>query len=135
MIVEDAYILNFLLGGKCECVIENEKTERSFRYKIMKSDNASLFFVHLFGDAGYKYAGFIKLVGDKYVFATGKNGALTVEDVEVKALLYVLNKSGKLPSGVNVRHIGRCSRCSRKLTDALSIARGLGPECYKSVGV
>lgn len=36
---------------------------------------------------------------------------------------------GRFPSGVEVRHDGRCSRCGRALTDPESIDVGMGPIC------
>lgn len=34
-----------------------------------------------------------------------------------------------MPDSVEVWHEGSCGRCGRSLTDPVSIARGLGPEC------
>ncbi len=35
-----------------------------------------------------------------------------------------------MPEQLEVWHEGCCGKCGRKLTDAESIARGIGPECY-----
>ena len=34
-----------------------------------------------------------------------------------------------------IQHEGVCSRCGRRLTDPVSIERGIGPRCYKFVDV
>lgn len=49
----------------------------------------------------------------------------------VEKLNAALVEGGKqeLPEGVELWHSGRCSRCSRKLTDPISISQGLGPVC------
>ena len=38
-----------------------------------------------------------------------------------------------LPEGYRLAHVGKCGRCGMTLTDAESIARGIGPECFKKV--
>lgn len=41
---------------------------------------------------------------------------------------------GSLDS-VEVYHDGTCGRCGRDLTDPLSVARGIGPECWDKMGL
>lgn len=38
-------------------------------------------------------------------------------------------------AGWNVEHCGFCCRCGRTLTTPLSIERGIGPECWKHMGI
>ena len=37
---------------------------------------------------------------------------------------------GVMPPQLEFRHEGKCGRCSRPLTDPVSIDRGIGPDCW-----
>lgn len=132
MLVGNEYMIEFLLGGNCECVIKNVDTGNSFTFKIRRmKDGENAFFIHVKESHSYVYAGVLSLKGSRFYFNTGKKGKLSEGDTSIKALLYVLNHANKLPPKVQVWHTGRCSRCGRKLEDPESIMRGMGPECFK----
>lgn len=40
-----------------------------------------------------------------------------------------------VPDFIHLLHTGQCGRCGRKLTDAISINTGIGPECRKILGI
>lgn len=40
-----------------------------------------------------------------------------------------------LPAGYSIKHIGKCGRCGRELTNPASIDSGIGPECARQIGV
>lgn len=136
--VENTYVKMFLLGGKCKCRITNYKTGNSFEYEITlsktKNDSSNkLYFVKVRdGGLGFIYVGYLKTSQNFtfFEFSKGAKGCMTKDNMPIKALLYILSKAPNIPSCVSVEHIGVCSRCGRKLTDADSISRGLGPECY-----
>lgn len=46
--------------------------------------------------------------------------------------LVVFAEGRELPSGLRAQEEDRCGKCGRALTDPISIARGIGPECYGS---
>lgn len=134
MVIGNEHIVNFLLGGRCECVIRNTDTQNSFKYIINVSgvsEDRGMFFVYVYKDNKKVYAGFIRCSKDGFTYGQGKKGLLTENDIEVKALMYVLKNSLRLPSCVEVMHTGKCSRCGRKLTNPESINIGLGPDCVK----
>lgn len=132
MQVDRAYIKEFILGGKCSCVIENVTTGNHFEYKVTKPEDSKtpMYFVKVKRQS-MLYAGFIKPVGEKWTFIQGSKGQLSGTDIEIMALLYVLDHHAMLPFNVVVHHLGKCGRCGRKLSDPASIERGLGPECLK----
>lgn len=44
--------------------------------------------------------------------------------------------SGKLlPAPARLMHAGNCGRCGRQLTDPVSIATGIGPDCAEQMGI
>lgn len=142
--LDNVSALKFMTAGKCTCTIESKKTGAKFTYKISRNDkdkdgddrNKNMFFVSV--DKGYLdfiYAGvvFLRKKGNKKVFEfyKGKKGNYTHKSISIKALLYTLNMllEGKTDIGVNVYHLGNCSKCGRPLTDPDSIKTGLGPTC------
>ena len=134
-IVNKEFIKDFLLGGKCECIIENIKTGNKFMYNITKNKtNDNMYFVNLVTGMGRVYCGYILVKEDgEILYNKGPKGNFAADSIQIQALMYVLIHSDRLPQNVLVQHLGRCSRCRRKLTDPESIRRGLGPECAKKV--
>lgn len=56
----------------------------------------------------------------------------------VKKILIGQNKDlgpfgNPIPPGYSIQNCGRCSRCNRELTNPVSIALGIGPECITKV--
>lgn len=134
MVIAREHIVNFLLGGKCECIIRNTDTKNSFRFFIgvnSESKSRDMFFIHTYRDNKKVYAGFIRYSKDGITYGQGNKGLLSENDIEIKALTYVLKNALRLPNCVEVMHVGKCSRCGRKLTNPESISIGLGPECMK----
>lgn len=134
MQVDKNYILEFLLGGKCECVICNTKTGNKFNFRINVSENnKNMFFVYANIDGKKAYAGYIKIKDNAISYIQGNKGVLSENDLPIKALLYVIRHYKTLPDSVEVLHVGKCSRCGRRLTNPESIHTGLGPACFKKV--
>ncbi|MNL91286.1 hypothetical protein D3C81_10170 [compost metagenome] len=126
-------IKEFLLGGKCECVIKNLETENSFNYKLIvaKDDNFT-FFVYVKVGKEHVYAGILKVLpNNRYKYIKGSKGSIDPQDTSIQALMFTLTRALVLPNQIVVLHLGTCSRCGRKLEDAESIARGMGPICLK----
>ncbi len=134
-IVDNQYLKDFLLAGKCDCSIENIKSGNRFIYEINgNKKNENMFFVQSVTGMGKIYGGYILLKEDgSIVYNKGPKGQITDDDMRIQALMYVLKNYDRLPPYVVVQHLGRCARCRRKLTDPDSIRRGLGPECAKKV--
>jgi len=68
-----------------------------------------------------------KMTGGKFLKSYGCN-----DEAEQKVLMVVAD-----PEGEAIKHgklTGSCAICSRKLTDAESTARGIGPVCAKRFG-
>lgn len=136
MRVANEHIISFLLGGKCECIIRNINTNNSFKFQIKsntESSGGNMYFVYTYVDGKSVYAGFIGGKKREYTYTQGKKGVLSENEIEIKALMYVLKNAHKLPDNVEVLHVGKCSRCGRKLTNPDSINIGVGPECIKKI--
>lgn len=135
MKVDNNTILEFLLGGKCECVILNKKSGNKFNFRLsLAKDSKSMYFIYTtINGVSNAYAGFVRVENGAYVYKQGTKGLMSEDDMPIKALMYVLKHHDKLHSDVEVLHVGKCARCGRKLTNPDSIHSGLGPECVKKV--
>lgn len=138
-IVANDKALDFMLAGKSEFTLLSLKTGAHFSYKVIKKESIYggwIYFVNVIGQSEV-YAGTISYdkVKNEFNFYRGRKGNYSMEDIEIKSLIYVLNsfKRGKYNLSLEVYHCGRCGRCGRRLTTPESIKTGLGPECASLV--
>jgi len=67
-----------------------------------------------------------------------KNSQVKPGDLPLVVAQWVLSVlwSGKaFPPGALLQHVGKCGRCGLKLTDPVSIACGIGPDCREIMGI
>lgn len=132
-------ILDFILAGKAEFIVYQEPSGNSKggkeNYKVVLSDSQKegMFFVY----RNNTYLGYF-FVNDLPKITSVRNKTKKVENMETlsKPLCYVLrllSNNKELSPLVHVIHIGKCSVCGKKLSDPVSIQRGIGPECYKRI--
>lgn len=133
--------LEFMLAGKAEFTLLSLKTGAHISYKIIRKESINansdyVYFVNVLGK-NEMYAGTLIYKDNEYRFYKGKKGNYSADSIEIKSLLFVLNKftKGKYNLNLEVYHCGRCGRCGRRLTTPESIATGLGPECASKVGI
>ena len=128
--------LNFLFSGKAFFTLVSLKSRTRYTYMLRNKDGGDLFFVHTLtgpnNNDDYTYLGSY-WTRDRPNLKAGRNG--NANDVRFKGLAYLLRKldAGIMPHDAELWHEGRCGRCNRRLTDPVSIARGLGPECAGKV--
>ena len=134
---------DFILGGNAIVTLTSEKTGKHFTFKIKEKKEEglagrNLSFVRVLAGPDNTsfdeslHIGFIPSIGCKLI--AGKKGK--PDAPSFKALAWVLNhlEAGVFPANCKIQHEGRCSMCSRRLTDPVSIERGVGPECFSKSG-
>jgi hypothetical protein len=83
----------------------------------------------------YRYIGMVNANGSIKCSAKSEFIPGTKEyDVANWAVQVVFN-SKFLKDGYEIRHVGKCGRCGRTLTDPDSINRGIGPDCAEMMGI
>jgi len=128
--------LDFMFGGNATFTLVSLKTQTRYTFRLRSKDDGNLFFASTLtgpnNDDDYTYLGTYWPHDGRGLHA-GKKG--NAQDVRFKGLAYLIRKlkAGEFPHDVEMWHEGRCGRCNRKLTDPVSIARGLGPECAGKV--
>lgn len=139
--LDTKYVLNYMLAGKSDFTILSLKTGDKFKYEILRkrskySGEKASKYVYLVSTSikgTMQYAGTIYL--DKNInlfkFTKGNRGKLSVENINIKSLLYIMNKLNKNEEvdTAYIYHSGYCGRCGKKLTSSESLKIGLGPEC------
>lgn len=117
-------LLEFILAGKAEFTVENEKTGNHRTYYVRKANannKGVLWFVSL---ARKQYIGTII---EEVFYPNGMCSKPAKEFGQVFRTII----SRRLPEYAKFYHLGKCGRCHRQLTDPESIELGIGPECRK----
>jgi len=127
--------LNFIFGGNATFTITSAVSDKHFTYKVKLSDDAKLQFVSVLNGPdnweNYLYIGFVPASSYADVkLVAGKKGR--PDAPSFKALTWVLShlSADSIPADLSIQHEGKCCMCNRKLTDPISIERGVGPDCY-----
>lgn len=135
---------NFLLGGKADFLVKDIVNKVTLNY-LIKQDyyNKKLYYI--------KYKSF-----DWLNVATLQIKELIIDNVQINLPVFfplnnvsdvkIIEKSNiintiilciyyieQLPFNIEIHYTGRCSICGRKLTDEISINRGIGETCMKKI--
>jgi hypothetical protein len=113
-----------------EFTVKSLKTGKDFTYSISRAEFKGKWYTHIRVEKGYRV--FVRL--GTYFNGTITNKGSKVTTPSALAIAHVLKyvelgMSEKLDEVVELRHVGKCLRCNRELSDPISIDRGLGPVC------
>jgi hypothetical protein len=148
---DPAQIREFALAGLAYLTLVSVKTQVRFTYEVKNTPEPEpgqkpspvSHFVGLLtrpdGEFPYQYLGHIfepRDGGDIGNYRHGKKAKIDETAPSAMAFKWFFEKvivDGKTPEaiGLEVWHEGRCGKCGRRLTVPESIARGIGPECYR----
>ncbi len=141
--IED--IIKYATAGNATLTLKSMKTNTRFTYKIQKpkeiNQNSPVkFFVKLLNGPdnhnNYQYMGCIYTNNS---YKLGKKSKITEIAPSHIAFNWFWNhvvKNKHLPDNqIEIWHEGNCCRCGRKLTVPNSVAKGIGPECEKHMGM
>jgi hypothetical protein len=131
----------FIFAGKAIFTIRNNDTGNRFTYRLMKVEDADVFFVSVLtgSDNNTSYS-FFGTIFDKTRFSLSKNKSrLDINDpkhmMAIKTFQWffdtLISITKPFPSQVQIWHEGVCGTCGKKLTVPESIDIGLGPICAK----
>jgi hypothetical protein len=132
----------FLLGGNATFTLVSTKTSVRYTYKVQICDsNENLYFVKVMtgsdNESDYTYLGTLRTAGTAQAmilaYGHGKKSRIAQDAPSAMAFAWFI---GHLEStAIEMWHEGRCCVCGRKLTDPMSISRGIGPECQKKMAM
>jgi len=127
----------YIRAGKATITIRSKRTGTRFTYRCTLSDDESCVFVGVLAGpdnyASYKYLGRIA----REIFWRGrkvpKPNDIARDAPSMIAFDWTWSKllKDEMPKDLEIWHEGFCGRCGHKLTVPESIARGIGPDCWK----
>lgn len=133
-----------LFGGKALFTVSNGRgTHLTFKLRMKEGEyrghaTKTYFLSVKTSDSayGYSYVGIVN-PADGLIKTTAKSKFLP-ETLTYKVANWAVQAvvRGKLiPERAEIAHAGKCGRCAKKLTDPLSIKRGIGPDCWEMMGL
>lgn len=142
--IEQSKALQFILAGKSEFILHSTKTNEDFKFQIVKKDSTNskykyVYFLNVISGHEKIYAGHLFFNEDTrmFEFNQGKKGKVAANELNIRSLLFVLNKLIRCEhvGNLEVFHVGKCGKCGKKLTTPESILTGLGPTCSENLGI
>lgn len=136
MMTDPAAALMFVKGGKAVFTVVSKKTGTRFTYRLRESKDGMVKFGSVRKGPSYDYLGYFKT----HFFGDGiKTSAKSTHQVgspEFAALAFTVSmlNQGHIHPAMEFWHEGKCGCCGRALTDPVSIARGIGPDCWSRRG-
>jgi hypothetical protein len=131
----------FLLAGNAHVTFQSRRTDTRFTYRVRQAEARQgdtrpppHFVAVLTGPDHYEYLG---TIFDRRAYVHGRKSRIDSEAPSAVAFTWVWARlsGGEMHPKLGVWHEGRCGRCSRRLTDPLSISRGMGSSCWGRFGV
>ena len=127
----------YLFLGKAFLTVKSLKTNTHFTYRIsIAPSNGTIHFVWVKSfENKFVYLG---LVRNKTIFERSQGSLFTQESLPFIAFNYLFSialRNTSFPTELEVYHTGQCGRCGRFITHPTSIKRGIGPECFKVLGL
>lgn len=125
----------FIFAGNSRTTLVSNRTGERYTYRVaVAKDKPGFYFVSLLtgsdNESDYTYIGIV----DQNFFRTTAKTRLPATSAPIAGFAWtmralLLSAVPVIPRELQIWHEGRCGRCNRALTDPVSIARGLGPEC------
>jgi hypothetical protein len=125
--------LNYILAGNAIITLTSLATNHHFTYRIEQPDDHTPHFVWvLAGLNNTRDYIFLGTIFDRKRYAHGKKSPINPSAPSTKAFAWAWRHilSGTIPDTLVIQHEGRCGKCGRRLTDPVSIERGIGPVCH-----
>ncbi len=128
----------FFTGGRATFTVTNNKGEH-YTFRISHSKPTQPLFVSLLtgpcNESNYTYMGIFSPEQNEVKLT--KASKFNNDSTPVKVVRWAIKQVGvgvPLPTGYSIQHAGKCCCCGRQLTDPISIAAGIGPECAGRAG-
>lgn len=134
-IIDPVYYQDYILAGKPEFMLKSTKNQVEEIYVVRLSKDGDRYWVQ---NRTREYLGRLELVeNDLYAFTRTRAMLLPYQEKQVERFewfwLRFLQKT--LPPHIEVRYAGRCAHCGRELTHPESLPIGIGPDCFKKLGL
>jgi len=140
---DPAVTVAFMLAGNAHVTFQSRKTGTRFTYRVRAAEprqgdtrTPPHFVAVLTGpDNGQSYE-YLGCIYGRKMYSHGRKSRIASDAPSAVAFAWVWKhlSGGKMHPELAVYHEGRCGRCNRRLTDPLSISRGMGSSCWERLG-
>jgi hypothetical protein len=128
---------DFVLGGRAVFTVDTDSDYYTLRIAKTRFGSAKEPFYFLFqlvdpaSRRGGRYIGSVD-PDSGHIQLTTKSWLMSdsPEIIDLQLAFDAIWGDVPLPDGWEIRHVGRCGVCDRRLTTPESLERGIGPECY-----
>lgn len=141
-LMDPKQIKEFIFAGNATVTLVSKASQQHLTFRVRKNldeDAVVSHFVSLLNgqdnERDFAYLGHFYAQSQSYVH--GKKSKISSNTSSAKAFDWFASnviQSNHIPDTLEIWHEGKCGKCGRKLTVPESIARGIGPECWKAVG-
>jgi hypothetical protein len=123
----------FVLAGNSRFTIVSTATGQRFTFRVRKADGKPAFVQLLSGSNNETDYEFLGTIFNENAYVHGRKSRIGERALSAKAFDFFIKRllRGQMHEGIQFWHEGRCGRCSRALTDPVSIESGFGPECIR----
>jgi hypothetical protein len=135
-------VISYMMGGRSVFTIVSQKSGKHYSFRVTQNKrNFRRFFVSARINCpspnrfAFKYIGRIIYDHKDNRFESTPGSVVDESDLSFRSFKWYwefLNNHKRLPANTTLYHHGSCSACGRRLTDPLSIERGMGATCWKN---
>lgn len=141
-IINPVYYQDFILAGNCEFMIRSLKTGSEEMFVVKKGKAEKLYWVNnrlreLIGQLHLLHA-----VEDIWAFSQNTHNVTVYQAPQIKIFSWLWHNmmlgvatNEKLKAIQIINPYNRCAHCHRQLTHPESIPIGIGPDCFKKLGL
>lgn len=134
----------FILAGNSDFILHSTKTNEDFRFMLTMQESKEeqgkyLYFVNTIKANSKIYCGIIWFdnKAGEFKYAQGNKGQLPGASIEIRSLLFVLNKlySNDTVNFLEVYSVGKCGHCSKPLTTINDMETGIHKKCNSELAL
>lgn len=136
--------LEFMLAGQSEFIMHSTKTGDDFRFilnvkKSTSNETQLIIFANLIKANERIYCGLIYFnkSSQKFEFNQGDKGKISSQSVDIRSLLFVLNKlySKEHVENLELYHINKCGYCGKEFNIYEDTSSGLHKNCIPKIDI
>lgn len=142
--IKQSDALEFILAGNSDFILHSTKTNEDFRFMLSIHEhkdkaNEYFYFVNLVKASEKIYCGLIWFDKEatEFKYAQGNKGQLPGTSVEIRSLLFVLNKlyNNDIVNFLEIYSIGKCGYCGKILETVEDTNKGIHKTCIGKIAL
>lgn len=142
--IKQSNALEFLLAGNSDFILHSTKTNEDFRFMLSIQEAKDkqgeyIYFVNIVKATSKIYCGIIWFDKEakEFKYAQGNKGQLPGTAVEIRSLLFVLNKlyNDDLVNFLEIYSVGKCGYCGKMIENSVDLEKGIHKDCIGKISL